>query len=358
MIKYVLRRLLHSIPIFFGITVLSYALIGSTPGGPVSALTFRPGVTPADRQQLAIRLGVNDPWPVQYLRWLTGDDWMRWDSDGDGIADQSVILPLDVDGDGEPEPPGERLGVLRGDFGMSFTQRQKTAMEVILDRLPATLELGIASLLLGTITGVAIGVTAAVRRGWFDSVSRVLAVIFDAVPGFWLALMLILFFGVTLDLLPLQQRCAPSMDDSCPPLFERLEYLVLPTFVIASGLIAGYSRFARASMLDVINQDYIRTAQSKGLSNRFIWFRHGARNALIPIATFLGPSITDIIAGAVITETVFSWNGVGQVTFKAALQRDYPVVMATTVLAALATIFGYLLSYILYGIIDPRIRFD
>jgi peptide/nickel transport system permease protein len=123
-------------------------------------------------------------------------------------------------------------------------------------------------------------------------------------------------------------------------------------------LIAGYSRFTRASMLDVINQDYIRTARAKGLSDRMVWFKHAARNALIPIATFIGPALTGILAGAVIVETIFSWPGVGRSIVQAVTQRDYPVVMAVTIYAALATIFGYLISDVLYGIIDPRIRFD
>jgi peptide/nickel transport system permease protein len=200
---------------------------------------------------------------------------------------------------------------------------------------------------------------AAVRRGgWFDNSMRIMAVVFDAIPSFWLGLMLILLFGVQLKVLPLQGRCKATISDSCPPLYDRLQYLVLPTFILATGLIAGYSRYTRASMLDVINQDYIRTARSKGLTDRMVWFKHAARNALIPIATFLGPALTGILGGAVITETIFSWPGVGRTVVAAVTQRDYPVVMAVTIYAALATIIGYLISDVLYGIIDPRIRYD
>src|SRR5690606_35284520 len=131
---------------------------------------------------------------------------------------------------------------------------------------------------------------------------RVAAVVFDAIPGFWLGLLLLLFFGSQLGLLPLGGRCRPTLSDTCPPVHMRLEYLILPTFVLATGIIAGYSRFTRATMLDVVSQDYMRTARAKGLSDRVIWFRHGARNALIPVATFLGPAIVFILSGAAITE--------------------------------------------------------
>jgi peptide/nickel transport system permease protein len=359
MFRYIIKRTLQAIPLIFGITLLTYMLMTAAPGGPVSALRPpNPRTPPEERARLAARLGVNDPWPVQYLRWLLGDDWMRRDTDGDGVADQAILIPLDADGDGEPEPPGTTRGALRGDFGESLVQK-RPVLQVLIERLPATLELGIGSLVIGVVIGVLIGIMAAVRRGgWFDNASRVLAVVFDAIPSFWLGLILILLFGVQLQLLPLQGRCRATISDSCPPLYDRLQYLVLPTFILATGLIAGYSRFVRASMLDIINMDYIRTARSKGLSNRSVWYKHAARNALIPIATFLGPAITGILGGAVITETIFSWPGVGRTVVQAVTQRDYPVIMAVTIYAALATIFGYLLSDVLYGIIDPRIRYD
>ena len=141
-------------------------------------------------------------------------------------------------------------------------------------------------------------------------------------------------------------------------MWDRLEYLILPTFVIATGEIAGFSRFMRASLLDVSHQDYIRTAKAKGLSNRLVWFKHGTRNALIPIATFLGPAITGILGGAAITETIFAWPGLGRLAVNAVTQQDYPIVMTVVLFAAVATILGYLLSDILYALIDPRIRLN
>jgi peptide/nickel transport system permease protein len=372
MVQFVLRRILQAIPTLFGITILTYLLMAAAPGGPVAALTFDPRISVEQRERLAAILGVNDPLPLQYLRWLAGDDWMRWDTDGDGIADGSFLLPLDVNGDGINEPPGERRGVLRGDFGRSFYQR-RDALPVIVERIPATLELGIASLVVGLLVGVPIGIVAAVRRGGlFDNGTRILAVVFSAIPVFWLGILLIIFFGSALPallnqwglsdsmrpVLPMGGQCGPSISGGCPPVFGRLNYLLLPTFVLATGAIAIYSRYMRASMLDVISQDYIRTAKSKGLSAQQVWFRHGAKNALIPLATFLGPAIAGVLGGAPITERIFSWPGLGRLGVEAVLQQDYPVVMGIVIVVAVTTIIGYILSDILYALIDPRIRFN
>lgn len=363
MIKYVLRRLIQSIPIMFGVTLLSYGLMIFTPGGPVGAMAFGANMKPADRARLEERLGVNDIFPVQYMRWLLGDDWMRWDSDGDGISDGSIFIRLH-DKEGNTLPPGNRQGILRGDFGISFSQ-SRAVLPYVVERIPASLELGISSLIVGLSLGVVIGIIAAVNHnGWFDQITRVLAVIFDAVPIFFLALVLLLIFASPrspLRILPLGDRCPydpMNFEADCPPIHQRLHHLLLPTFVLATGGISGYSRFMRTSMLDVVSQDYIRTARAKGLNGRTIWFKHGARNAMIPIATFLGPAIAGIWGGAVITETIYNWPGIGLVATKAVQGRDYPVVMAVTLFGGISTVIGYLLSDILYAVIDPRIRFD
>jgi peptide/nickel transport system permease protein len=359
MIKYTLRRLIQAIPTFFGITIFSYMLMVAS-GNPVRLMTSgNPRITPEQKLELEVRLGVNDPLPVQYLRWLLGDDWMRRDTDGDGIADTSIIIPLDANGDGEPEPPGEGRGILRGDFGDSFYNAGRPVIQLMGERVAATLELGASALLLGLAVGVPIGIFAAVRKGGvFDNVTRVTAVVFNAIPIFWLGLILLLIFGSWLHLLPMGGRCPTSLTGGCPPLYQRLHHLILPCFVLATGAIAIYSRYMRASMLEVMNQDYMRTAQSKGLASRVIWFKHGARNALVPLATFLGPAITGLLSGAAITETIFSWPGLGRFAVEAINQKDFPVVMATVIITAIATMLGYILSDILYALIDPRIRFD
>jgi peptide/nickel transport system permease protein len=364
MFKYVLRRLIQAVPIFFGITLLSYTLMIATPGSPVTALVFNSGSAARGDQLVRLReqLGVNDPLPVQYIRWLTGDDWMRWDSDGDGVADRAFLIPL-YDSKGEPLPPGEREGILRGDFGQSISLAGRRVLDVLVERLPATLELSVSALMIGLVFGLVIGILAAVNQGrWFDHFTRILAVVFDAVPTFFLGLLLLLIFAKGLEWLPLGDRCDLSTiakaRAGCPPVFQRLEYMILPTFVLATGGIAAYSRYMRAAMLDIVSQDYIRTARAKGLSDRQVWFKHGARNALIPIATFLGPAITGLLGGAVFVETIFNYPGVGRTSIAAVTGRDYPMVMAITVYAGVATILGYLISDILYGIIDPRIRFS
>ncbi len=357
MIKYTIRRLVQAIPTFFGITILSYLLMAAAPGGPVAALTFDPKITPQQRERVAAQLGVNDPLPLQYLRWLLGDDWMRWDADGDGVSDHAFLLPL-LGASGEPLPPGKTQGILRGDFGRSFALR-RPVIDLIGERVTNTLELGASALVLGLTIGVPIGIFAAVRKGgWFDNFTRVLAVVFNAIPVFWLGLILILIFGSWLKLLPMGSRCSALAIGGCPPIWERIDYLILPTFVLATGAIAVYSRYMRASMLDVMSQDYMRTALAKGLSGRTVWFKHGARNALIPLATFLGPAITGLLSGAAITETIFSWPGLGRFAVQAVTQQDYPVVMTVVIIGAVATIFGYILSDVLYAVIDPRIRFD
>lgn len=374
MVKYIIRRLLQSIPIFFGITLISYWLMSLAPGGPVEILAFNNRMKPREREEFKYILGVNDSLPVQYLRWLLGDDWMRWDSDGDGLADSAVLVdlyaprlseagkPLVDEATGEvlmrPLPSGTARGIIRGDFGNSIYYK-RAAIDVLVERLPATVELGMTSLLVGLILGVAIGILAAVNHGgWFDQSSRVGAVIVNSIPNFGLGLLMLLVFGSMLGILPLGGRCKTTLSDTCPPIQERLEYLILPTIVLAAGGVAGYSRFMRASMLDVVSQDYIRTARSKGLSERLIWLRHGMRNALIPIATFLGPSITFLLSGAAVTESVFSWPGVGRLLVQAPGRRDYTVVMIVVVYAAIANILGYLLSDMLYALIDPRIRLE
>lgn len=340
MTRFIIRRLIQAIPTLLGITLLSYLIITAAPGDPVSLLTFDPNISLQERERLAERLGTNDPWPVQYVRWLLGDDWRKFDTDGDGEADSW----------------GTSKGILRGDFGRSFIYRQNP-LNLIMERMPATLELGIATLIMGLGLGVPIGLLAAVTRGsLFDNTTRIVAVIGNAIPNFWLGFILIMVFGGRgLDLLPMGDRCGVTRG-ACPPIYERLEYLILPTFVLSLGLIAGYSRYMRAAMLETIGSDFVRTAQSKGLTSRVVWFRHAARNAMIPLATFLGPALVSIFGGAVITETIFSWPGVGRFLLRSLTSQDYPVIMAQVLVFSVLTIVAYIISDILYAVFDPRIR--
>jgi peptide/nickel transport system permease protein len=351
MSQFIFRRVLQAIPTIFGITILTYALLNAAPGSPVATLAFGPRTTTAQKNALAEQLGINDPVWKQYIRWLIGNDWQEFRKlDGRG----NVV----TDANGEPiMERGTQKGILRGDFGESFTSK-RNALEVVVEKFPATAELGGLALLVGVVIGIPIGVIAAVRRGGlFDNITRVMAVIFSAVPVFWLGLTLLLIFGSQLGWLPMGGR-HPSdyFLTGKVTLLQRIEHLILPVTVLATGWVAIFSRFMRASTLDVLSQDYVRTAQAKGLKYHQVWFTHAARNALIPIATILGPAIPGILGGALITETIFSWPGVGRTAYQAVLNYDYPVIMASVIFVSIATILGYLLSDILYALIDPRIR--
>jgi peptide/nickel transport system permease protein len=220
------------------------------------------------------------------------------------------------------------------------------------------MELGALSLFIGTFIGIPVGVLAAVNQGGiFDQVTRIMAVIVSAVPVFWLGLILLLVFGSWLELLPMGNRRPASISGDYT-LAEIIPHYILPVFTLSSFTIATFSRFTRASVLDVLNQDYVRTARAKGLQNTNVWFTHATRNALIPIATLIGPALPGIIAGAVLTETIYAWPGMGRLVLEAIQSQDYPVVMAVTLMFSLATIFGYLISDLLYAVLDPRIRLN
>jgi peptide/nickel transport system permease protein len=353
MFRHILRRLIQSVPTLFGVTLLSYMIMAAAPGGPAKLLAFNTNpenfneVTHARELE---RLGLNDPWTVQYLIWLTGNDWMH----------QIGLKNLDMDGKNDgPDRALLRYGILRGDFGDSFKYKQDV-WNLITIKVPATLELGVASLIVSLAIGVPIGILAAIWRGGkFDNATRVMAVVGSAIPTFWFGLMLLTFFGLTLHLEWARgQQCdLNKYMRGCPPIFMRLEYLIMPTIVLSYGGVAGYSRYMRTAMLDTINSDYIRTARAKGLTPRSVWFKHAARNAMIPLATFLGPALVGVLGGAPISEQIFSWPGLGKFLLDAVSGRDYPVVMASVVISAVLTVIAYLISDIAYAVFDPRIRF-
>lgn len=341
MVKYFARRLLQAIPTFFGVTVLSFLIMLSAPGDPVAMITFSPNPSPEAIASQRRQLGLDKPLLLQYLYWLIGNDWTQ----------------IDIDGDGEGDKRGERRGFLRGDLGQSI-QHERPVMEVILRRVPATLRLGLSALVVGYSIGVTLGVLAAVfHRTWIDQVIRVISVIGNAVPNFWLGLLLIIIFGVQLDLLPISgmrnitQRGPQSLGDA-------LRHMILPVSVLSLNTIAFISRFTRTQILEVLQQDYVRTAYAKGLQTKVIWFRHALRNGLLPVATFLGPSIGTLLAGAVIIEQVFQWPGMGKLIIDAVFIRNYPLVMGSVVIASVMYITGVLLSDIMYVILDPRIRLE
>lgn len=341
MVKFFQRRILQAIPTFFGVTILSFMIILSAPGDPITLITFVPNADPATAATMRRQLGLDQSPLTQYLYWLIGNDWTL----------------VDVDGNGVGETPGERYGLLRGDLGVSIKQK-KPVIDLIFSRIPATIRLGMSALLFGYGIGILLGVLAAVfHRTWIDQAIRIVSVIGNAVPAFWLGLLLIILFGVQLKILPIS-----GMEDITSrgeqTLGEAIRHMILPVFVLSLNTIAFISRFTRTQILEVLEQDYIRTAHSKGLQKRIIWTRHALRNGLLPVATFLGPSIGTVLAGSVIIEQVFQWPGMGKLIIDAVFQRDYPVVMGSVVMASIMFIIGVLLSDFMYVMLDPRIRLD
>jgi peptide/nickel transport system permease protein len=279
--------------------------------------------------------------------WLVGNDWMRVDANGDGL----------------PDSFGTRLGILRGDFGFSFRTRQPVLIEIG-QRLPNTIYLMVITMLLALLIAIPIGILSAVRQySAFDITATTFSFAGQAIPEFWLGLLLILVFYAWMKnpftggpLLPAGGMT--SLDTSGFSLGDRIVHLILPVATGALGWIAWYSRFLRSSMLDVIHQDYLRTARAKGLPERVVIYKHALRNAIIPLVTLLALDLPYIFTGAVFVEMLFSWPGMGRLYYQAALQRDYPLLMAVLIISAAFIILSNLLADILYAYLDPRVRYS
>ena len=321
MAGYLLRRFFSLIPVLLWITVISFGIIHLAPGKPTDAATaFNPKVSLEARQRMEQLYGLDRPLHEQYARWLG------------------------------------RLA--RFDFGRSFLDDRPVG-EKIAERLPVTLAINAASLLLILGLAVPLGVAAAVRPGGrFDRFTTVLVFIGYSTPSFWIALLGMAWFGVALRWLPVSGL--HSLDAGSMGMLERwwdaARHLILPVGVAAFVSLAGLSRYMRASMVDVLRQDYIRTARAKGLPERAVLFHHGLRNGLLPLITILGLSLPDLIGGSVIAETIFSIPGMGRLFYEAVMSRDYPVVMALVTVGAVLTMLGNFLADVAYAYADPRIR--
>ena len=313
MTRVITERLWQALIVLLLVSLITFVLIRSAPGGP--AILLDPSMTPEDRAKVAASLGLDDPLPVQYVKWITS--------------------------------------TLRGDLGRSLMKKQPVA-EMIAERLPATLELALAGLLLTIVVGIPLGVAAATRlnTAW-DRVITVGATVGIAMPGFWFGIMLIIVFSVELGWLPSAGRTTIGLEGD---FLSRLRHLVLPSLVIATFSLAQITQFTRSSMLEVLGQDYVRTARAKGLAQRAVMYRHALRNALIPVVTVLGLMLPRLVGGAVITETIFAWPGMGRLATDAAFQRDYPVTMGITMVVSIMVILSNLITDLAYTVIDPRIR--
>ncbi len=312
MTRYVLHRLLALIPVAIGVTLVVFSLLHLT-GDPVRLL-FGLNVPEDIVQQRREELGLDRPVAVQYLRWL-------------GRA-------------------------VRGDLGMSITTGDHV-VAMIRPRIGATLELTILALLVTLAVSLPAGVLSAVRRNTaVDNLSRVAALFWVSMPTFWLGLLFIMVFGVWLGVLPISGRAGGLWT------LEGLRSHVLPVLTLGLPPAALFTRFTRSSMLEVIGEEYIRTARSKGLAERAVVIHHALRNALIPIITLIGLRLPWLFGGAVITETVFAWPGMGRLLVDAVLKRDYPVVQGIVVAMALLVVGSSLLVDLLYAVVDPRIRYE
>lgn len=338
--RYFLRRLLQAIPTFLGVTIISFLLVITSPGDPISLMTFSPNQDPEAVESIRRSLGLDRPPLEQYAYWLVGNDFVELDLDGDGIKESN----------------GQRQGLLRGDLGQSIRQR-RPVLDMIVERIPATLQLTISALLVGYLIGILLGVLSAAYQGSIiDQFIRLISVIGNAIPAFWLGLILIIALSVNADLLPMSGR--QNIRSFGFDLVDQLKHMVMPVTVLSLPIIANISRYTRTSVLEVLGQDYVRTARAKGLSEQAVTLRHVVRNALIPVATFLGQTIGGLLGGTVIVEQVFSWPGLGKLVIDAVFNRDYPIVMGSVVIGAILFIIGMLISDMLYALLDPRIRLE
>lgn len=321
MLFYLTKRLFLMIPLIFGITLITFVVIHLAPGSPVEVQTeMSLKVSAQAKENLRKLYGLDKPLHIQYIDWL------------------------------------KRFVQL--DFGQSFVDGRKV-IDKITERIPITLTINILSLLLICIFAIPIGILSATKQySLFDKLSTVFVFIGFSTPTFWLALLLMILFGVNMGILPISGIQSIDVSEMGP--FERVldwtRHLILPVGISAFGGIAGLSRYSRSSMLEVIRQDYIKTAMAKGLSESEVVFKHAFRNALMPIVTILGLSVPGLIGGGVIFETIFAIPGMGQLFYSSTMSRDYPTIMGILVIGAILTLFGNLIADVSYALVDPRIR--
>jgi oligopeptide transport system permease protein len=305
MVNYLVRRVLWIIPVLFAVSIITFALMHAVPGGPWDGEKSLPDATEARLNQM---YGLDQPVPVQYFNWVTD--------------------------------------LLQGDLGPSYKYRDRSVNDIIASGIGTTVQLGLMAFLLAVIIGIPLGVIAALGHNrWPDYLTTSISILGIATPSFVAAIVLILVFSVLLRWFPTNGWKGP-------------ETWVLPTVALALFPIAVIARYTRASMLEVTRKDYIRTAQSKGLRERAVVIRHMIRNALIPVVTVLGPLLAFLVTGSFIIESVFSIPGIGRYYVTAITQRDYGVLMATTIIYAFAVAFLNLVVDVLYAYIDPRIRYS
>lgn len=315
--RYILRRILQSIPVLFGISLITFLIVNTAPGDPALLYMDRStNPTAEDIQRVREELGLDKPLPIRYVEWV-------------GRA-------------------------LVGDFGTSFKDK-RPVVDRISETLPYSIKLSVISILFGYATAILLGILAAVKaNSWVDYIISFFSALFVSAPVFWVALMAILIFSVKLDLLP----TSGWSDYGNESIWNVARHLILPVTILALRDIAGMSRYVRSGLLEVLRQDYVRTARSKGLQERVVIFKHALRNSLIPVVTVMGLSLPALVGGAVLTETVFGLPGMGRLAVGSIANRDYPMLIAINLLSAVMVVAGNILADAAYGWVDPRIRYN
>ncbi len=313
MLRFLLNRLGQSVILLFIVSLITFFLINLAPGGPAS--TMRMEASPEERQAMIEKLGLDKPIYVRYIDWIAN--------------------------------------AVQGDLGTSFTSSEPV-IQRIAERLPYTIELTVFTIIISVIIGIFFGVLSAIKRGKAqDHVINFMSVIGLSVPAFWLGLMLILLFSITLGWLPSSGVGARGADFN---LWGWISHLILPVLILTTTVLPNIVRFTRSSMLEVISQNYIRTVRAKGAKESVVLYVHALRNALIPVVTIIGVLIPRLLSGAVITEAIFGWTGIGTLIIEAARGRDYPLVMGVTVMITIVVVVCNLLVDLVYSRIDPRVK--
>ncbi|MCB0159586.1 MAG: ABC transporter permease [Caldilineaceae bacterium] len=307
MSRYIINRLLLTIPVLLGVSVLVFAMLHLVPGDPVMAMFAQTGASGRQIEEIKEQLGLNDPLPVQYLRFLSN--------------------------------------AVRGDLGKSLWG-ERDVLDMILEALPSTIRLTIAGMGVAIVLGLTLGIIAALNHNsWIDNLTMVTALAGVSIPSFWLGLMLILVFAVNLRWFPIVGQGS-------------WKSIVLPAVALGFGASALIARMTRSELLEVMGQDYIRTARAKGLRSRIVVLRHGLKNALIPVLTIVGLQFGALLGGTVIIETVFARQGLGRIAVEALKARDFPVAQGVVLFVALIYVFVNLIVDLLYAVVDPRIRYN
>jgi peptide/nickel transport system permease protein len=344
MTRYILRRLLQAIPLLFLVSLLLFVLMQNL-GDPLATMGGRKVTRSADRQRLERQLGLDKPIYVQYIYWLAGNDWTK----------------IDLDGDGEGDIPGTRRGVLRGDFGTSLVNRGIPVVAVIWDRLPNTLLLMLVSELIIIFGSLVIGIYSALRQySIMDNTITTITFVLYSMPVFFFALVSMYIFAVNfkrwgLPYLPTVGMFDPQVGKTPT---QVMLHMILPIATLSFGYFAAYSRYIRSTMLEALSQDYIRTAKSKGLQRHEIVFVHALKNAALPIVTLVGLDLPFLLGGAIVTERIFAWPGMGRLFLDHVSRGDTPVVMGIMMMIAVAVVLFQIMTDIAYAWLDPRIRFE